>query len=111
MDQSCDKQVSNNSFTGDFSPSNVYSTGSGASHVTAFSFDESTLSTILQKGIVIQGHGIRLTKVSISDPAGITGLTVTPASSQVYTLDGRKVYHIQPVQVYIKNGKKQAIKP
>ncbi len=98
--------VGGNSFTGDFSPSNVYSTGSGTSHVTAMSFDESTLSTILQKGIVIQGHGIRLTKVAINDPTGIFTPIISPTPSAIYTIDGRRVSQPQPGQLYIQNGKK-----
>lgn len=98
--------VGGNSFTGDFSPSNVYSTGSGTSHVTAMSFDESTLSTILQKGIVIQGHGIRLTKVAINDPTGIFTPIISPTPSAIYTIDGRRVAQPQPGQLYIQNGKK-----
>ena len=98
--------VGDNSFTGDFIPSNFYSTGSGTSHVTAISFDENTLNTILQKGIVIQGHGIRLTQVSINDPAGISTPMVSPTSSAIYSIDGRRVSQPRHGQIYIKDGKK-----
>ena len=98
--------VGDNTFTGDFIPSNVYSTGSGTNHVTAMSFDESTLNVILQKGIVIQGHGIRLTQVSINDPAGIYTPTVSPTSSAIYTIDGRQVSQPRHGQIYIQDGKK-----
>ena len=45
--------VGNQSFTGDFIPSNYYFTGSGTSHVTTMAFTEATLNTILQRGVVI----------------------------------------------------------
>lgn len=99
--------VGENSFTGDFIPSNFYSTGSGTSHVTAFAFSEETLSVILQKGVVIQGHGIRLNKVSITTPTGIS--TVVDDNTKVFpihTLDGKKVARTLPGHLYIQNGRK-----
>lgn len=99
--------VGENSFTGDFSPSNFYSTGSGTSHVTALSFPESTLSVILQKGVVLQGHGIRLNKVSINSPSGITLLASdATADGLVFTLDGKRVSRTLPGRLYIQNGRK-----
>ncbi len=101
--------VGSNTFTGDFSPSNVYSTGSGTSHVTAFSFAPATLGVVLQKGVVIQGHGIRLKGVSIADPTSVAVTSVTDHDSEaadIYTLDGRRVSHLQKGQLYIQNGKK-----
>ena len=100
--------VGDNSFTGDFIPSNYYSTGTGTSHTTAFSFDEGTLATVLQKGIVIQGHGIRLNKVTITSPSGIT-LTETDkaaVNAPAYTLGGQRVSQPLPGHLYIQNGKK-----
>ena len=99
--------VGGNSFTGDFSPSAVYSTGSGTTHTTAFSFSEATLSSILQKGIVIQGHGIRLNKVAVSDPAGIALPTMSGTQHTRYTLDGRQLAQPRRGQIYIENGRKR----
>ena len=100
--------VGDKSFTGDFSPSGYYFTGSGTSHVTSFAFSESTLTTIRQKGIIIQGHGIRLLKVAISTPSGIILLKSddTIATTPVYTIDGKRVTHTLPGHLYIQNGKK-----
>jgi len=100
--------VGGNNFSGDFAPSNYYYTGSGTSHTTAFSFSESTLNIILQKGLVIQGHGIRLTKVAIATPSGIVSVAAdkTVSASDTYTLDGRRVSSVQPGCLYIKDGKK-----
>ena len=100
--------VGDNSFTGDFIPSNYYSTGTGTSHTTAFSFDEGTLATVLQKGIVIQGHGIRLNKVTITSPSGITLTEADKAAvnAPAYTLGGQRVSQPLPGHLYIQNGKK-----
>ncbi len=100
--------VGGNNFTGDFIPSNYYSTGTGTSHTTAFSFDEGTLATVLQKGIVIQGHGIRLNKVAITSPSGITLTEADKAcvNAPAYTLGGQRVSQPLPGHLYIRNGKK-----
>ena len=100
--------VGGNNFTGDFIPSNYYSTGTGTSHTTAFSFDEGTLATVLQKGIVIQGHGIRLNKVTITSPSGITLTEADKAAinAPAYTLGGQRVSQPLPGHLYIQNGKK-----
>ena len=99
--------VGENSYTGDFIPSNYYSTGSGTSHVTAFAFSEETLSVILQKGVVIQGHGIRLNKVTITTPTGISTIVDDNTKAlPVHTLDGKRVARTLPGHLYIQNGRK-----
>ena len=99
--------VGENSYTGDFIPSNYYSTGSGTSHVTAFAFSEETLSVILQKGVVIQGHGIRLNKVTITTPTGISTIAGDNTKAfPIHTLDGKKVARTLPGHLYIQNGRK-----
>ena len=100
--------VGGNSLTGDFSPSSYYATGTGTSHTTAFSFDEGTLATILQKGIVIQGHGIRLNKVMVTSPAGIntTEADGSNAGTTVYTVGGQRVAKPLPGHIYIQKGRK-----
>lgn len=100
--------VGDNSFTGDFIPSNYYFTGTGTDHVTAFGFSEATLATVRQKGIVLQGHGIRLSKVAIATPTGITTIVGegTMANAPVYTIDGRRTSRTLPGHLYIQKGKK-----
>ena len=100
--------VGNQSFTGDFIPSNYYFTGSGTSHVTAMAFTEATLNTILQRGVVIQGHGIRLKKVTIGTPTDITAVTIdnTMANAPIYTIEGKRVERTLPGHLYVKKGKK-----
>ena len=100
--------VGNQSFTGDFIPSNYYFTGSGTSHVTTMAFTEATLNTILQRGVIIQGHGIRLKKVTIGTPTGITAVTIddTMTDAPIYTIEGKRVERILPGHLYVKKGKK-----
>ena len=100
--------VGNQSFTGDFIPSNYYFTGSGTSHVTTMAFTEATLNTILQRGVVIQGHGIRLKKVTIGTPTGINAVTIdnTMANTPIYTIEGKRVERTLPGHLYVKKGKK-----
>ena len=71
-------------------------------------FDEGTLATVLQKGIVIQGHGIRLNKVTITSPSGITLTEADKAAvnAPAYTLGGQRVSQPLPGHLYIQNGKK-----
>ena len=100
--------VGNQSFTGDFIPSNYYFTGSGTSHVTTIAFTEATLNTILQRGVIIQGHGIRLKKVTIGTPTDITAVTIddTMTDAPIYTIEGKRVERILPGHLYVKKGKK-----
>ena len=100
--------VGNQSFTGDFIPSNYYFTGSGTSHVTTMAFTEATLNTILQRGVIIQGHGIRLKKVTIGTPTDITAVTIddTMTDAPIYTIEGKRVERTLPGHLYVKKGKK-----
>ena len=97
-------------FTGDFIPSSYYATGTGTDHITPISFSKSVLNTILQRGVVVQGHGIRLTKVVLTSPSGVREMTAGVSSDgHVYTLDGKKVVKPLHKGVYIQNGKKRVI--
>ncbi len=98
-------------FTGDFIPSSYYGTGTGSAHITPITFSESVLNVIRQRGIVVQGHGIRLTKVALASPSGVwETMTGTQAAGQIYTLDGRRV--AKPIHrgIYIQNGKKRIVR-
>lgn len=90
-------------------PSAIYGTGSGTQHITPVTFSESVFKTVEQKGIVIQGHGIRLTKVALAKPAD-TGISSVlppsrPTDSQIYTLGGQRVTRPIPGRVYIKDAR------
>ena len=66
---------------------------------------------ILQKGIVIQGHGVRLNKVLLAN--GTSGIQPVDAQSAsdpyYYSIDGRRT--TSPTRgLYIHNGQKMVIK-
>lgn len=97
-------------FTGDFIPSSYYATGTGTDHITPISFSKSALNIILQRGVVVQGHGIRLTKVVLTSPSGVREMTAGVSSDgHVYTLDGKRVVKPLYKGVYIQNGKKRVV--
>ena len=94
-------------YQANFIPNEVYGTGTGTDHVTACSFSAEQLAILQQKGLVIQGHGMRLTKVTLAMPTAINEINVSPAGdNRIFLLDGRQVQQPQPRQLYIKNGKK-----
>ena len=101
--------VGSSSFDGAFVPSQYYGTGSGESHAMAVTFSEDVFKTIQQKGIVIQGHGVRLTKVVMGVPAetGISAVKTRPSVTRtVYSLDGRRVLQPKSGQAYVVDGQK-----
>ena len=99
--------VGDSSFDGEFIPSSYYATGSGTSHITPVTFGESTFSIIQNKGLVLQGHGLRLNKVVLNDPTGISTVTKDPSvQGKTYSIDGREVKQTNRPGVYIINGKK-----
>ncbi|MBR5062069.1 MAG: glycoside hydrolase family 5 protein, partial [Prevotella sp.] len=98
--------VGENSFDGAFIPSQYYATGSGAKHVTPVTFSEDIFKVVQQKGIVIQGHGVRLQKVSLYDPtkASIPSIIQGNAAREnLYSIDGKNINKPRHGQVYIKN--------
>lgn len=101
--------VGEGTFEGAFIPSQYYATYSGTAHVTPVTFDDNTFKTIQQKGIVIQGHGVRLQKVTLYIPteAGIHTINhVGDTHRRMYSIDGKSIESPRRGQVYIKNRKK-----
>ena len=104
--------VDDKEYSRDFKPSTHYGIGTGNALTTAISFKEDVYNMILQKGIVLQGHGMRLTRVELSKPALTAIQSVVRASepdNAIYNLSGQRV--VNPRKgIYIKNGKKFVIK-
>ncbi|MBQ6210253.1 MAG: glycoside hydrolase family 5 protein [Prevotella sp.] len=101
--------VGDGTFDGAFIPSQYYATGSGAKHVTPVTFGKDAFTVVQQKGIVIQGHGVRLQKVTLYDPikASVPSIIQEEGSGQgIYSIDGKSIDKPQHGQVYIKNRKK-----
>lgn len=54
-------------FDGDFQPSTFYGMNVGEEKTTVFNFDEATLTTLSQRGLIVHGYRIKLTKIVVSD--------------------------------------------
>ena len=95
----------------EFRPSDLHGLKNGDDGVTEITFSDDVFNIILQKGIVFQGHGLRLKKVVLAGPeTGIQRVILsTDDSSPIYNLSGQRV--ITPRKgIYIKNGKKFIVK-
>ena len=102
--------INGQTFDKEFRPSDLNGAGNGDACTTTISFSEEVMKIILEKGIVMQGHGLRLNKVILETPSGIK--TVFKAKSNdgaIYNLAGQRVYNPQK-GIYIKNGKKFIVK-
>lgn len=94
----------------EYTPSNVHPIGNGEDGESIISFSEDVYNTLKEKGMNIQGHGVRLKKVVLADPTGIRSVfTNTDDNSPVYNLAGQQVKSTKK-GVYIKNGKKYIVK-
>ena len=111
-------QVNKVSFTIDgktyekgFSPSTVLGASSGNACTTTMSFSDAVMQLILEKGIVMQGHGLRLNKVVLETPTGISAAVIKAQSHDgaVYNLAGQRVRNPQK-GIYVRNGKKHIVR-
>ena len=94
----------------EFRPSDLNGAGNGDACTTTISFSEDVMKMILEKGIVMQGHGLRLNKVILETPSGIKNVLEAKSNdSAIYNLAGQRVYNPQK-GIYIKNGKKYIVK-
>lgn len=98
-------------YDADFNPADHYGTPSGTEHTTVFGFPSSIFSTIKNKGVLFQGHGIKVTKaVLTANTAGIQNISYSQENNNViYSLSGQRVTN-PGKGVYIINGKKVVIK-
>ena len=98
--------VDGKSFNGDFNP-NQYYAPSAESRTTVLTFSPEVYDILAQKGLIIHGEGITLTRaVLVNTTTGITETIVEqPNDAPVYDLSGRRVTHPQR-GIYIRRGKK-----
>ena len=96
----------------EFVPSDVYGIANGDVGVSIVSFSEDVLNIILEKGIVMQGHGLHLLEVVLTgtNETAIRSIDKTKNhEGTIYNLAGQRVAH--PTKgIYIRNGKKVVIK-
>jgi len=96
-------------YNGDFHPKRVYSTGAGTTHTTAFTFDEATFKKLTQKGLIIHGIDIRLTKVAFVSPTAINSPVSQDSDAPVFNLNGQRIQ--KPKKgIYIQGGKKYIVR-
>ena len=91
----------------EFRPGDLHGLQNGDDGMTEITFNDNVFNTILQKGIVFQGHGIRLKKVVLAGPeTGIHSIVkATPDEDIIYNLSGQRVS--KPSKgIYIQNGRK-----
>ena len=96
----------------EYRPSDIYGLQNGDDGTSELTFTEAVYNELAEKGMAIQGHGIRLKKVTL-DKSGGTGIQgvvkVTIDDGIIYNLAGQRATN--PTKgIYIKNGKKFIIK-
>jgi len=106
--------INGNNYEMEYIPSNVHGIENGESCTSIISFSESVYNLILKKGFVLQGHGVRLTRVALSTASSLrpSPFTLHPSPQPaIHSLDGRgvKAENLKP-GIYVKGGKKVVIK-
>jgi hypothetical protein len=103
--------VDGKTYNSDFTPADVYGTGSGTEHTTTFSFDENTFHNFKKKGMLFQGHGIVVKKVVLKTNTGISSAVFKSGceDAAIFNLSGQRVSNPQK-GIFIQNGKKYVIK-
>lgn len=101
--------INGTSYDKEYTPNSVHGMGSGESCISTLTFDESIYNIIVKKGIVIQGHGLRLNKVLLGNSTSgiktIVGQSSTTDSPYYYSIDGRST--TTPTRgLFIHNGQK-----
>lgn len=94
-------------FYQDFKPFEFYGT-TDASHITPFSLNSNVLSNAKNKGVIIHGYGVTLTKMVLIDKPSTAINTTTAdetADKAIYDLGGRKVKSPTKKGLYIVGGK------
>lgn len=95
----------------EFIPSDIYGKMSGDLCVSCITLSEDVYNMAMQKGLVIQGHGVRLNQVVLTNPAGIKGTTVsTPTvNGKLFSISGQQITRPRH-GIYIQNKKKYVVK-
>jgi len=97
----------------EYIPSDIYGLQNGDDGTSELTFTEAVYNELAEKGMAIQGHGIRLKKVTLDKSSSGTGIQgfikATIDDGIIYNLAGQRVNNPQK-GIYIKNGKKFIIK-
>jgi hypothetical protein len=96
----------------DFGPSGAYGISSGDSKTSVLAFDDSAFELVASNDLIIQGHGVIMTKVVVQSPgtSGISNAIIDKNSDNaIFNLAGQRVAN--PTKgIYIQNGKKIVMK-
>lgn len=96
----------------EYTPSTVHGLNNGDDGMSELTFNEAVYNEISEKGIALQGHGIRLKKVTLGKSGGTGIQSVVKATIDdgvIYNLAGQRVTN--PTKgIYIKNGRKFIVK-
>jgi aryl-phospho-beta-D-glucosidase BglC (GH1 family) len=101
------------SFDGaDFSAASFYGIQSGVSKTSTLTFNEAAYELVSVNDLVIQGHGVIISKVVVKAPeaSGIKNTVIYQNDDNtIYNLQGQRVENPQH-GIYIRNGKKFVVK-
>ena len=97
----------------EYTPSTVHGLNNGDDGMSELTFSEAVYKEVSEKGIALQGHGLRLKKVTLASSSGETAIQGVVKAERnddvIYNLAGQRVTN--PTKgIYIKNGKKFVIK-
>lgn len=96
------------SFSGDFNPRSYYGTLS-SSLITPFTFEGGNFAAVKGNGIVIQGFGVKVSKVVLIDGGTGVGSVVMDSPDNapaVYSVSGIRIDGNAKQGLYIRNGRK-----
>ena len=92
----------------DFSASGAYGIQSGDTKTSVLTFDDAAFALASKNDLIIQGHGVVMTKVVVKAPqaSGINNVTIYQSSDHTfYNLQGQRI--AKPRKgLYIQNGRK-----
>lgn len=98
--------IEEKTYNGDYNPSG----GIGSSHTSIVTFSESVFNILTQKGLIIHGDGITVTKAVLqSGTTGISHVTIPHVDNHIYSLEGQRI--TRPSKgIYIQHGKKYVVR-
>ncbi|MBR6962197.1 MAG: glycoside hydrolase family 5 protein [Prevotella sp.] len=113
--------VDGKEITKEYIPSDIHGVSNGDVCISTITLSQDVYNEAVNKGFVIQGHGVRLNQVVLANKTGIEEIkdeTLKMKDSPVYNLNGQLVesskLNVQsaklPKGIYISNGKKYVAK-
>ena len=96
----------------DFYASSFYGSKSGDTKTSVLTFNDSAFELVSMNDLIIQGHGVIVTKVLVRAPetSGISNTIINKNSdNSIYNLQGQRITKPQR-GIYIQNGKKHIAK-